>query len=174
MLRLSLPTPCHESWDAMTPTAVGRHCAACQKVVIDFTRQTDAELLAYFQRASPGQTCGRFLPAQLERPLAARLTAPQRWQLWLAGLLAAALTTQSCQTPTTGEVRPVAPRHLTHSLAPPPPLMGDTTLAGDVEIPALDSIAISATPPPACSLATTVLGEPAIIGRVAPAKIRHK
>ena len=38
----------------MTPTADGRHCAACQTEVVDFTRLSEAEILAYLA-ARPGQ-----------------------------------------------------------------------------------------------------------------------
>ena len=87
---LHIPQPCHESWDAMTPTATGRHCAACQKTVVDFTLKTDAEILAYLAGAASGRTCGRFAAGQLERPLQrAAPTAPTaRWRAWLAAAVA--------------------------------------------------------------------------------------
>lgn len=93
---LRVPQPCAESWDAMTPTALGRHCAACQKTVVDFTQKTDAELLAYFAQAK-GETCGRFYNDQLKRPLQlAPPAAPSsRWRAWLALVLAAWSTTQA-------------------------------------------------------------------------------
>lgn len=91
------PAPCAESWAAMTPNNLGRHCLACQKTVVDFTLKSDAEILAYFQQVSAGRTCGRFRVGQLERPTRPLLGAPPpRWQRWLAGLLAAAFATQSC------------------------------------------------------------------------------
>ncbi|MBO2010389.1 carboxypeptidase-like regulatory domain-containing protein [Hymenobacter negativus] len=84
-LALSIPQPCSESWDAMTPTAAGRHCAACQKTVVDFTQKTDAELLAYFAQPS-SNTCGRFWDDQLSRPLRLPVAplAGSRWRTWLA------------------------------------------------------------------------------------------
>lgn len=84
-IALSIPQPCSESWDAMTPTSAGRHCAACQKTVVDFTQKTDAELLAYFAQPSAG-TCGRFWADQLARPIQpAEVLAPvSRWRVWLA------------------------------------------------------------------------------------------
>jgi hypothetical protein len=87
---IRIPQPCSESWDAMTPTTAGRHCAACQKTVVDFTLQTDAEILAYLARAAGGRTCGRFVAGQLERPLQrAAPTAPTaRWRAWLAAAVA--------------------------------------------------------------------------------------
>ncbi len=67
-LYVQVPTPCAESWAAMTPTGTGRHCAACQKTVVDFTQQTDAEILAYLARSS-SHACGRLRADQLARPL---------------------------------------------------------------------------------------------------------
>ena len=37
MSDLHIPNPCRESWDGMTPTAGGRHCASCNHAVIDLT-----------------------------------------------------------------------------------------------------------------------------------------
>lgn len=79
--------PCPESWDAMTPTSIGRHCAACQKTVVDFSQKTDAEILAALRQAA-GQTCGRLRPDQVNRPLIAPTPAP-RWRAWLGAVLAA-------------------------------------------------------------------------------------
>jgi len=73
----------------MTPTADGRHCAACQKTVVDFTWKTDAEILAYLAGAA-GETCGRLRADQQNRPLAWRPPArpAPRWRAWLATALA--------------------------------------------------------------------------------------
>ncbi|MBX0292513.1 carboxypeptidase-like regulatory domain-containing protein [Hymenobacter sp. HSC-4F20] len=86
---IQVPQPCSESWAAMTPAAQGRHCAACNKVVVDFTRMTDAELLAYLGQAA-GTTCGRFRAQQVNRPLAVPVAASPGWRrpvLALAALL---------------------------------------------------------------------------------------
>lgn len=87
---LHIPQPCAENWDAMSPTATGRHCAACAKTVVDFTLKTDAEILAYLAGAATGRTCGRFAAGQLERPLQrAAPAAPSRhWRAWLAATVA--------------------------------------------------------------------------------------
>ncbi|ALD22076.1 hypothetical protein AM218_13715 [Hymenobacter sp. DG25A] len=65
----------------MTPAGQGRHCAACDKVVVDFTRMTDAEVVAWLQRQS-GNSCGQGRADQLERPLLAAVSIP-RWRTWL-------------------------------------------------------------------------------------------
>lgn len=62
----------------MTPAAQGRHCAACDKVVVDFTRMTDGELLTYLEQ-SRGATCGRFQAQQLNRPLALPTPVTSSW-----------------------------------------------------------------------------------------------
>lgn len=89
-VHLTIPQPCAESWAAMTPTATGRHCAACQKTVVDFSLKTDAEILAYLAQAA-GTTCGQFRAGQLDRPLLpAELVVPatSRWRTWLAAAVA--------------------------------------------------------------------------------------
>ena len=87
---LRVPQPCHESWATMAPTTLGRHCAACQKTVVDFTQKSDAEILAYLAGAA-GETCGRLGSDQLNRPLlpASGTRPAARWRGWLALILAA-------------------------------------------------------------------------------------
>ena len=87
---LVIPQPCHESWAAMSPTAPGRHCAACAQTVVDFTLKTDAEIMAYLAGAATGRTCGRFAAGQLERPLQRVVPAALsgRWRAWLAAMVA--------------------------------------------------------------------------------------
>ena len=83
---LTIAQPCAESWDAMTPASGGRHCAACQKIVVDFTHKTDAEILAYLKHAN-GASCGQFRAGQLARPLLPAAPA-SRWRSWLSAVLA--------------------------------------------------------------------------------------
>lgn len=87
--QVRIAEPCAESWAAMTPTATGRHCTACQKTVVDFTWKTDAEILAYLASAS-GETCGRLWSDQQNRPLVSPLPAKPapRWRTWLATAIA--------------------------------------------------------------------------------------
>ena len=74
----------------MSPTATGRHCAACAKIVVDFTLKTDAEILAYLAGAAGSRTCGRFAAGQLTRPLqrAVPVAPAARWRAWLAAIVA--------------------------------------------------------------------------------------
>lgn len=108
-ITLTIPQPCAESWDAMTLTAAGRHCASCRKTVVDFTEKTDAEVLAHFQQVHWSGTCGRFRVGQLDRPLepaAATRTWVRAWDRWPALLLGIWLSRETAapaahaQTPT--------------------------------------------------------------------------
>lgn len=69
IIELSVPEPCHENWNDMTPTEKGRFCAACQKDVVDFTNMGQAELVAFFRKKTSGNVCGRFYEDQLNNPM---------------------------------------------------------------------------------------------------------
>ncbi|MFT3979326.1 MAG: T9SS type A sorting domain-containing protein [Ferruginibacter sp.] len=68
-VQLSIPTPCHESWDKMTPKEKGRYCDSCAKIVVDFSAMTDAQLIQYFENLKTENVCGRVYPDQLNRNL---------------------------------------------------------------------------------------------------------
>lgn len=78
---LSIPTPCAQPWTAMRPTADGRHCGACQTEVVDFTRLSEAEIMAYLARRGGRPVCVLAAASQV-------VVAPAtRWRRWLlAGL----------------------------------------------------------------------------------------
>jgi len=87
--QLQIPTPCHESWANMQPSDKGRHCAACQKTVVDFTAMSDTEIIRYMSRAGQN-VCGRLAPHQVNRPLIPP-SPPQKnklpgWPLLLTGI----------------------------------------------------------------------------------------
>ena len=65
-IKLSVPEPCKEDWDKMTPAEKGRYCSHCNKSVIDFSTYTDRELLDFFAKAK-GHICGSFQNFQLDR-----------------------------------------------------------------------------------------------------------
>jgi hypothetical protein len=52
----------------MFPTEKGAFCAACSKVVIDFSNLSDDEVKNYFIQNKEQQTCGRFKNHQLSTP----------------------------------------------------------------------------------------------------------
>ena len=79
---VSIPQPCAQPWAAMSPTAAGRHCAACATEVVDFTRLSDAEILAFLARQGGRPVCALANASQLAPPPPAPI-----WRRWLlAGL----------------------------------------------------------------------------------------
>jgi hypothetical protein len=66
VIQYAIAEPCHESWEAMTPTQQGRFCQSCAKPVIDFTAMTDAQVLQYMSNTT-GSVCGRMTSFQLYR-----------------------------------------------------------------------------------------------------------
>jgi hypothetical protein len=65
--KITIPEPCSEDWNTMSPTQKGAFCKNCAKEVIDFTKTTKKE----FSRkiANGNNICGRFRPEQLNTPL---------------------------------------------------------------------------------------------------------
>jgi len=47
-LNLSIPEPCHEDWQEMTPNQQGKFCGACAKTVVDFTKKSVKEIQSFF------------------------------------------------------------------------------------------------------------------------------
>jgi len=65
---VNIPEPCNERWSEMTSTEQGRFCKACQHQVIDFTKLTDAQIVAYLSKQQ-GRVCGRMQNFQMNRNL---------------------------------------------------------------------------------------------------------
>ena len=80
-LQISIPTPCHENWDAMTPTEIGKFCSSCQKEVIDFSVMSDQEIRKILTK-SKETPCGNFKNTQLNRPIVDGLPK-NRSLIWL-------------------------------------------------------------------------------------------
>jgi hypothetical protein len=60
--KVSIPKPCSYGWDKMTVTndRIGRHCEACNKIVVDFSTMTTTELQSFLASYSAVRLCGHF------------------------------------------------------------------------------------------------------------------
>ncbi|HFA48549.1 MAG TPA: T9SS type A sorting domain-containing protein [Bacteroidetes bacterium] len=72
-VRFQIPQPCGQPFDKMHPLPGGRHCAKCEKTIVDFTNMSDGELLRIYQKRQ-GRICGVFRADQLNRNM--RLPSP--------------------------------------------------------------------------------------------------
>ena len=83
---ITIPKPCPVRAQALAPTAAGWHCARCATEVIDFTRLSEAEILAYLAARQGQRVCAAMqvplVPQPYQRP-----RGPRRWLLAVAALL---------------------------------------------------------------------------------------
>ena len=87
VITVNIPEPCHEDWNKMTPKDQGRHCAACNKTVVDFTKQSDEQIIKSLE--SNGNLCGRFKTQQIDREIVlARKDKNNYLSLAASGMLA--------------------------------------------------------------------------------------
>jgi len=63
--KITIPKPCHENWNKMTPNENGRFCLSCAKTVVDFTSMLPYEVQHYFIQNQNEKICGRFKNSQL-------------------------------------------------------------------------------------------------------------
>ncbi|MFD1603739.1 hypothetical protein ACFSJW_10505 [Flavobacterium artemisiae] len=64
--KITIPKPCHENWDEMTPRENGRFCMSCSKTVVDFSTMNPEEIRHYFTEHQNEKICGRFKKSQLD------------------------------------------------------------------------------------------------------------
>lgn len=64
--KITIPEPCHENWNKMTPKDNGRFCLSCSKTVIDFTTMLPDEVQHFFIQNQSKNICGRFKKSQLD------------------------------------------------------------------------------------------------------------
>lgn len=108
-IQLSIPKPCHEDWDKMTPNQQGRFCGSCAKTVVDFSAMTDAQMIMYFENLkASANVCGRVYPDQLNRPLEKATPVQSRKKIsWLWQYAAALILffTKGSVAKAQGEIR---------------------------------------------------------------------
>ena len=93
-MHFHIPKPCHQNWDEMTPDEKGRHCQACNKTVVDFTKMTDDQVLNYFSQHQSQKICGKVHKSQLAQnemeiviPLSSIKKGLNKWQVFGLSLL---------------------------------------------------------------------------------------
>lgn len=85
-IHLQINDPCHKKWESMEALAGAAFCQSCQKIVTDFTKMSDEQIVDYFKHYK-GNTCGRFYADQINRTY----TVPSRPLPWLRYLFTVTL-----------------------------------------------------------------------------------
>jgi hypothetical protein len=149
-----IASPCHESWDAMAPSAGGRHCASCDKTVVDVSAMAPAAAHLFLDRELPARlgrgerVCvrahadrsGRLLRPGVRRRL---LTNGLAGMLALAGLAGLGGGLQAAED-ASAPVGQTAPRMVGEAtvrvgdVATPQPMMGAPSLPSTVTATATD------------------------------------
>ncbi len=65
-ISITVPKPCHEDWNKMTPNENGAFCGLCQKTVVDFSTMPTEDIKNYLIKNASKKVCGRFQTKQLE------------------------------------------------------------------------------------------------------------
>lgn len=65
-IKITIPKPCHEDWNKMTPNEQGSFCGKCCKTVVDFTNKSPDEIKNTLLAESGKKVCGRFTTNQLD------------------------------------------------------------------------------------------------------------
>lgn len=66
--KITIPKPCHENWNEMTPNEKGAFCAKCCKTVVDFTKKSIEEIVQHIEERKNEKVCGRFENEQISNP----------------------------------------------------------------------------------------------------------
>ncbi|MBB5397949.1 carboxypeptidase-like regulatory domain-containing protein [Mucilaginibacter sp. AK015] len=121
---ITIPQPCHQNWNEMTPVEQGRHCAHCSKTVTDFTAMTNSQIVSYL--AERDNVCGRFDNYQLPG-LNNMVTVQHRLKFCWKRLAVAAAITSFFATTKAEAQRTVGKVAITQSVNNPKAiLIGDT------------------------------------------------
>lgn len=146
--KISIPEPCHEKWDKMTPAENGRFCLSCYKTVIDFTTMLPEEVQHFFMANQNKNVCGRFKNSQLENiiiqiPAKVLYKQTQYHRMFLLALFIAMGTTLfSCQDKN-GDKQKINKIEIVGSSS-----TEERTMVGDIKVSGNESSQVPPPPPP--------------------------
>ncbi|WP_052259402.1 hypothetical protein [Flavobacterium sp. KMS] len=146
--KISIPEPCHENWDKMTPAENGRFCISCSKTVVDFTRMLPDEVQHFFIANKNKSVCGRFKNSQLENvtiqiPTEVLYKQTQYHKMFLLALFIAMGTTLfSCQNKN-GDKQKIDKIEVVKNSS-----TDQRVMVGDIKVSGNESTQIPPPPPP--------------------------
>lgn len=80
-LTLTIPEPCSENFNKMTPVKGGKFCGECEKTIVDFRPMNDYQILRFYEQNN-GKICGVFNQQQLNRamPFPLEVAPSKNWK----------------------------------------------------------------------------------------------
>ncbi len=99
-IQISVPQPCSEDWNKMTPQEQGRFCDSCQRCIIDFSTYSDKELYKYIASHEGQKICGRFKASQLNRNISLPPQPHSQLYKWIVAAGLALIITAVPNSPT--------------------------------------------------------------------------
>ena len=146
--KITIPKPCHEDWNKMTPDGNGRFCLSCSKTVVDFTSMFLNEIQHFFIQNQNNKICGRFRKSQLDSvtiqiPSRVLYTQTNYYKMFLLALFVAMGTTLfSCQSKEGKKQKIDKVEVVTDTITK------ERIMVGDVPINPNDSVQNHLPPPP--------------------------
>ncbi len=121
--KISIPKPCHEDWNKMTPKEKGRFCDSCAKTVIDFTKMSSSQVQDFIHTNQNTKMCGHFKRSQLDTihlsiPIEVIKTEHSLRRSFLLALLIAMGTTLISCTSHEGKKQKIESVEITEDLKP--------------------------------------------------------
>jgi len=106
-LTLTVPEPCGENFNKMTPVKGGKFCDSCEKTIVDFRTMSDYQILRFYKENN-GKICGVFNQKQLNRamPFPMEVAPSKNWKAvaaLAAGLLFSGGLVSQTTIPTIGK-----------------------------------------------------------------------
>ncbi|MFH6943678.1 hypothetical protein [Flavobacterium sp. FlaQc-50] len=146
--KISIPEPCTENWDKMTPKDNGRFCLSCTKTVVDFTTMLPEEVQHYFISNQNKSICGRFKNTQLDEiiiqiPNRVLYSQTQYHKMFLLALFIAMGTTLFSCSDRNGNKKKIDKVEVTKNES-----MQEHNTLGMPARPAKDSLEYELPPPP--------------------------
>ena len=107
-MKVAIFEPCPANWEKMQIKLNARHCAQCDKSVVDFTKKSRAEIITYLIENPNGSVCGRMNQQQFDikeedlPELISILSQPRfRANAFLILAVVCSSLFYSCETPST-------------------------------------------------------------------------
>jgi hypothetical protein len=94
MDKIQIDNPCNEKWSRMKVRDGGRLCLSCNKVVVDFTKKSEKEILEYFNQKADDSICGKYRAEHVTTP---RKPVKFKWMITILVLIFGMSFISSCR-----------------------------------------------------------------------------